>query len=85
MIGSTPVNIAQGPVEDDSELPVSHAVPIDIDITTHQDINVDSPIYQQETVVQGMPTAIGNMPIATPAPTAPVVTAYPTAGTVAWV
>lgn len=83
VIGSTPMNVAQGPVEDDSQLPVSHALPIDVDITTHQDINVDGVMYQTQ-VTQGVPTAIGMpnaaVPIATPAPT--VVAAYPTAGPV---
>jgi hypothetical protein len=75
VIGSTPMSAAQGPVEDDSQLPVSYAMPIDVDITTHQDINVDGQMYQTQEVTQGVPTA-------TPAPTASVVTAYPTAGTV---
>eukprot|EP00029_Vermamoeba_vermiformis_P005005 TRINITY_DN1615_c0_g1_i1.p1 TRINITY_DN1615_c0_g1~~TRINITY_DN1615_c0_g1_i1.p1 ORF type:complete len:910 (+),score=183.50 TRINITY_DN1615_c0_g1_i1:81-2810(+) len=85
VIGSTTVNATQGPVEDDSQLPVSHAMPIDIDITTHQDVNVDGEMYQTQEVTQGVPHTIGvpqaNVPIATPAPTAPVVTAYPTAVT----
>lgn len=81
VIGSTPMSAAQGPVEDDSQLPVSYAMPIDVDITTHQDINVDGQMYQTQEVTQGVPTAIG-VPTATPAPTASVVTAYPTAGTV---